>query len=477
MNFLTLTFPVFFSAVLLVYKLLPDRARNVVLLAANCVFAFWAGPALGAWLPVAVLLTFFCALGIERGMRRRLWLALGAGALFGALFVCKYLDLAVGALAALLHLPAPAPLGLPLPVGISFYSLSLAGYLFDVYRGKCPAEHDLLRFAAAASLFPSLLSGPINRLRDLLPQLARPRRSDLADFKAGLWRFLCGMGEKLVLANLLAGIIDPAYDDPASCSGAVWILVIFLYALYIYVDFSAYSDMALGTAKMLGLELTENFRAPFLSRSVKELWRKWHISLTDWFREYLYIPLGGSRRGRLRTWGNILLVFAVSGLWHGAGATFLVWGLLNGLYQVAGDLTLPVRRRLRRALHIPEDAWYTALVNGLVTFALFAVSTVFFRSASLEQAGQVFGQILHLAPGDPKFMADLWPGKRRLVVLASSLVMLGVKDVRTAQGRELRLPRTTFRFWLTAALLAAAVLLFGRYGPGFQGQDFVYFDF
>lgn len=477
MNFLTLTFLAFFSAVIFLYYILPKKAQNAVLLCANCVFYLWAGPALGVWLLGAVLLSFFCALAMERGRRRRLWLSLGVLALFGALFVFKYLDLAVRAVCALLRRSPPAAPGLSLPIGISFYSFTLAGYLFDVYRGKCKAEHELLRFAAFASLFPSLLSGPINRARALLPQLKQARRFDLEGFKAGLWRFLCGAGEKLVLANLLFDILEPAYASPLDYSGAVWVVEACLYSLYIYVDFSAYSDMALGAARMLGLELTENFRAPYFSRTVKEFWKKWHISLTSWFREYLYFPLGGSRQGKLRTWANILIVFAVSGLWHGAGSTFLIWGLLNGLYQVAGEWTRPARRRLRGLLHIPEDAWYVAAVQGLVTFGLITAAWIFFRAGSLEQAVQIFAQILRGAPGDPKLAAGLWPGKRRVAVLALSLALVGVKDSLAVRGRAFPIERTTFRFWTAAALLASAILLFGRYGPGFQGQDFVYFDF
>lgn len=477
MNFLTLTFLAFFSAVLLLYYILPKRTQNGVLLCANCVFYLWAGPALGVWLLGAVLLSFFCALAMERSGHRQLWLALGVLALFGTLFVFKYLDFALQAVCALLRRSPPAALGLSLPIGISFYSFTLAGYLFDVYLDKCKAEHDLLRFAAFASVFPSLLSGPINRARELLPQLKRQRRFDLPGFKAGLWRFLWGAGEKLILANLLFDLIEPAYASPGDYSGALWVLVTCLYSLYIYADFSAYSDMALGAGQMLGLVLPENFRAPFFSRTVKELWKKWHISLTSWFREYLYFPLGGSRRGRCRAWLNILIVFAVSGLWHGAGLTFLLWGLLNGLYQVVGEWTRPARMRLRRALHIPEDAWYTAALQGLITFGLFTVACIFFRAASLEQAVQIFGQILHNAPGDPELLAELWPGKRRIAVMVLSLALVAVRDAFAARGRAFPLPRTTLRYWLATALLAAAVLLFGHYGPGFQGQDFTYFNF
>lgn len=476
MSFLTFTFLIFFSAVVLLYYILPKKTQNALLLCANCVFYLWAGPAAGVWLLGAALLSFLCALAIERGNHRRVWLTLGVLALFGTLFVFKYLDFAVQSVFALAGRPAPSPFALALPLGISFYSFSLAGYLFDVYRGKCGAERNLLRFAAFVSFFPSILSGPINRARELLPQLERARRFDLSGFKAGLWRFLCGAGKKLVLSVPMGGVIDAAYAAPWNYSSGAWVVVACLYSIYIYVDFSAYSDIALGAARMLGLELMENFRAPYLSRSAKEFWKKWHISLTSWFREYLYFPLGGSRKGTARTRLNILIVFAVSGLWHGAGAAFLIWGLLNGLYQVAGEWTLPARRRLRAALHIPEEAWYTAAFQGLVTFALITAAWVFFRAGSLSQAVFIFKRILLLFREGPGLVMLPFPPLQSAVFLLA-LGLTAAEDVWIARGRPFPIERTAFRFWTAAALLAAAMLLFGQYGPGFQGQDFVYFDF
>lgn len=476
MSFLTPTFLAFFSIVVFLYYILPKKTQNALLLCANCVFYLWAGPALGVWLLGAVLLSFFCALAVERGTRRRLWLSLGVLALFGTLFVFKYLNFTVQTVSALLRRPAPSPFELFLPVGISFYSFTLTGYLFDVYRNKCGAEHSFLRFAAFATFFPSILSGPINRTRDLLPQLERARRFDPEGFKAGLWRFLYGAGKKLVLANQLAGVIDPVYAVPEDYGSGAWLLVACLYSLYIYADFSAYSDMALGAARMLGLELTENFRAPYLSRSAKEFWKKWHISLTSWFRENLYFPLGGSRRGRVRTWVNILIVFAVSGLWHGAGLTFLLWGLLNGLYQVAGEWTLPARRRLRAALHIPEDAWYVAAFQGLFTFGMITAAWIFFRAGSLELAVFIVKRILLILRDGPGLIVFSQPPLKWNVLLVS-LALMVAEDILIVKKKRVPIERTVFPFWITAALLVSAMLLFGRYGPGFQGQNFVYFDF
>lgn len=477
MNFLSLTFLAFFSITLLLYYLLPKGAQNALLLGANCVFYLWAGPAAGAYLLGVILLCWACALAMERWGRRRLWLSAGVVSLFAALFLFKYLDPATRAIFTLLGRTGPSPFEQFLPLGVSFYSFSLAGYLFDVYRGKCGVERNLLRFAAYAAFFPSVLSGPINRARELLPQLCQPRRFDLEGFKAGLWRFLCGVAKKLVPANILAELIDPAYAAPWDYGSGAWILVACAYSLYIYLDFSAYSDLAVGTAKMLGLTLPENFRAPYLSRSVKEFWKKWHISLTSWFREYLYFPLGGSRKGKARTRINVLIVFTVSGLWHGAGYTFLLWGLLNGVYQVLEDVTQDARFRLHRRLRIREDNRGLALVQGLLAFALVTIAWVFFRAPSLDQALFALARMaLVFRDGVGPFGGLL--ARRGLLLLGVSLGLCLWEDVRITRSKS----RTPFagkpwRCWLSLAGLAFFLLLFGRYGPGFDAQDFVYFKF
>lgn len=477
MNFLTFTFLVFLPISILSYYLCPKKAQNAVLLAANYVFYLWGGPSLGVYLVISTLAGYLCARAIGRGSHRRLWLTVGILYLFGMLFVFKYLDFVCRIFLRLAGNGADFGLGLVLPIGISFYSFSLAGYLFDVYRGKTPAERNLLRFAAMASLFPCILSGPIQRARELLPQLSMARRFDPEQFKAGLWRFLCGAAKKLIVSSMLTEFIETVYAAPYDYGSGMWLLAAMAYSVYIYIDFAAYSDMAIGIARMLGLKLMENFRAPYLSRSVKQFWKKWHISLTSWLREYLYFPLGGSRGTKYRTWFNVLVVFAVSGLWHGAGFTFLIWGLLNGLYQVAGEVTLPARTRLRKRLHIGEDAWYVIAFQGVFTFGVITVAWIFFRAASLEQAVFILKRIA-LMLRDGLGPMQMLLSRRKLLVLFSAMALCVVEDVYISKGKTLfPIERTAFRFWIGAAVLASAIFLFGQYGPGFQAQDFVYFQF
>jgi len=475
MNFLTSTYLLFFALAVLGTYLLPGRYQNHFLLAANYIFYLWANPTLGLLLAAGTLVGYGCARAMERERRRRLWLTLGVLWLFGALFVFKYLDFFCQSVLDLTGLGGSFHSGLVLPIGISFYSFSLAGYLFDVYRRKLPAQRDLLAFAVFASLFPSILCGPINRAREILPQLQEKRVLDAAGVKGGVLRFLWGAAKKLVTASLLSDLIDPVWAQPAAFGSGSWIIAAAAYSLYIYLDFSAYSDMAIGSAQVLGLRLMENFTAPYLSRSVKSFWKKWHISLTSWFREYLYFPLGGSRKGKARARVNVLIVFAVSGLWHGAGYTFLLWGLLNGLYQVLEDVIQDAG--LRRRLRIRQDHWALALVQGLITFVLVTIAWVFFRAPSLEQALFALGQMARVVQ-DGFGPASGLLARRGQLLLAAGLGLCLWEDVRIVRNRERgTLAQSRWRYWLSLAGLAFVLLLFGRYGPGFDAQDFVYFKF
>ncbi len=469
MNFLSLLFLTFFGLTQLLYYLCPKRYQTLLLLAANSVFYLWNAPVMGLYLLGSTLLTWLCGLAMERGKCRRLWLTLNVLWCLGLLCWFKY----AGYFAELLSGQAMA---LAQPLGLSFYTFALVGYSFDVYRGKLPAERNILHFFAFASFFPSLLSGPINRGGDLLPQIKTPRAFDPVLWKNGLWRFLKGAGKKLIIAAMLGSAVDTVYAAPETYGGGIWLLTAVAYSLYIYVDFSSYSDMAIGSANMLGIKLMENFRAPYLSRDVKSFWKKWHISLTSWFREYLYFPLGGNRKGKWRGYINVLIVFGISGIWHGAGWTFLIWGLLNGLFQVLGAITQPLRQKLQRTLRIKPDNKLLALWQGLVTFGLMTVAWVFFRAGTLSEAVFICKRIA-LIFRDGLGVLPLLLSGRRIVVLIPAMLLMLLEDVRISRGKGTALSQTTVRFWLCALAMLGAILVLGAYGPGFNAQDFVYFQF
>ena len=465
----------FLAAVSTVYFLLPKKARPAFLLAASYGFyALWSvGFAL--LLASASLVSWLCALFYERGLlgKDRLWLRLGLVYLFGMLLLYKYLGFFVNSALALSGSDHVFQSAWLLPAGISFYTFTAASYLFDVGRGKVRAEKSPVYFGLYMAFFPSILSGPINRAGSLLPQLRAPEDFSYERMKRGLMRFAVGAVKKLVAADTLGLFVNSVYAELPSQGGGILALAAAAYSLQIYFDFAGYTDMALGSAELLGFTLCENFRAPYLVTSVKSFWKNWHISLTSWFREYLYFPLGGSRVSKERTYVNILIVFAVSGLWHGADWSFVLWGLLNGLYQVIGQICEPIRiKKESKGLDIPRC---------LFTFMLITAAWVFFRADSTGDALYILKSILLIPVQGLGFMnISAHIGLKQLALALMVSLAVGLDDyILCKRGKSFtaELADKSFAFWLVLALLAFSVLLFGIYGEGFEAQSFVYFNF
>ncbi len=480
MSFTTPDFVLFFTVAAAGWHLLPARVKKPWLLAACYLFYMTARPAFALLLAGGTAVGYLCARAMDRRLwgRRDLWCALGVGYTLGMLFLFKYLDFFCTSLLPVFGVEYQG-LQLALPVGISFFSFAVCGYLFDVQKGKLEAEPDLLDFAIFVAFFPTLLAGPIGRARSFLPQLKQPAPFDLYRTRRNFLRFLWGAVKKMVVADTLGIFVNKAFAGPEGWSGGALLLAVVCYSLQIYYDFSAYSDMAIGCAGMLGFAVTENFRAPYLSTSVKDFWKKWHISLTSWFREYLYFPLGGSKKGFWRTQINVIIVFAVSGLWHGAAWTFVLWGLLNGLYQAAGAVTAPLREKLWHRLGLSEASAGLRLWRVFCTFGLLAVTWIFFRATSLDQAIFIIKRILLILRdgfGWAK-VAQLFP-LRQVVLAVLMLVPCVFEDAAISQNKSLpALERTSFVYWGLVALMAVVILIFGVYGAGFDQSAFLYFNF
>lgn len=485
MSFLSPGFFLFFPLVTLVWFLLPGTARRLWLLCASWWFLLCAGPEHLFSLIAATTLTYCGAQLLDKaeGRRRKLALAALLTVLFGALFLVKYLAFALDLLERVLTttglaFSSPA-LDLLLPAGLSFYLFMAAGYLIDVYRRDRPAEESYLDLALFLSCFPYLLSGPIGRAGGLLPQFRRPAPFSWEQLRRGLLRFLWGAFKKLVIADRLGLLVSTVYAAPETFGRLQVVAAALAFSIQIYCDFSAYSDMALGCAQVMGLHLMENFHTPYFSRSIGEFWRRWHISLSSWFRDYLYIPLGGSRKGRRRKYLNLLIVFAVSGLWHGAALSFVVWGLLNGLYQVVGGVTQRSRTRLRRRLGLADDASLTALLQVGITFLLSSAAWVFFKAGSFTHALDIFRAMV-TGPWLTRPLSAWGLDRAEVVVAVVALILLLGVDLYTAfrgspREKFCALPRPIR--WVLALGLLAAVLLFGIYGTGYDPQDFIYFKF
>jgi alginate O-acetyltransferase complex protein AlgI len=381
--------PIFFS----LYFLTSDRYRNGLILAASLIFY-----SIGAGVTVLVLLASiwvnqFLAVRIEPAppARRKTLLAIGVAANLLALGYYKYgifLWQLVGAAGGVLGFHAPsADFSIPLPIGISFFTFQAISYLMDVYRKDISVAGSYGEFATYHTLFPQLIAGPIVRYREIKSEMQR-RPIDVALLTEGAYRFCLGLGKKMIIADNVGAVVDRTFALPISQldPSHAW-LGIFCYSLQIYFDFSGYSDMAIGLGRLLGFHFPENFDQPYRSANITEFWRRWHMTLSRWFRDYVYVPLGGNRRGSLRTFFNLWVVFFLCGLWHGAGLTFVAWGLYHGLLLIIERFAATVLR------------WRPSGALGVASsFVLVTIGWVFFRSSSLAAAGHYLAAMFFLTP-------------------------------------------------------------------------------
>lgn len=381
MSFITAAFLLFLTAAGLLYYVLPKAVRPFFLLV--CSYLFYLYDAANIPLIWALLggtaVTYAAGLALDAIPRRSAGArkAVLAGTLavcLGALVYFKYTRFFV----SLFSTDAAQGLHIVAPLGISYFTFSSLSYVIDVYRGKLRAERDFFCYALFVSFFPCIVAGPIERAGNMIPQFNRAVTFDYSRVAGGMFRILWGLFKKLVIANALYSMLRTVVGHPEAYPGPILLLAALAFSYYLYCDFSALSDVAIGTAAVFGFTVMENFSRPLAARSITDLWRRWHNSLTGWFREYLYFPLGGSRKGKVRTYVNTLLVFTVSGLWHGASLGYLVWGLLNGVFLCVEKATEHVRRRLAFCNPLYRVKWLKHFWQTLVTYVLFSAAMVFF---------------------------------------------------------------------------------------------------
>jgi len=395
MSFISLQFLVFFMIVTLVYyQLQNQRMRVRLLLAASCYFYMAFVPKYILILGGMILIDYLAGLQIARsqGRSRKSWLIVSIIANVGVLAFFKYFNFLLGAIHPLIHWASPATdipfLKILLPIGLSFHTFQAMSYTIEVYRGKYPAEKDFLTYALYVMFYPQLVAGPIERPQNVLPQLHRFQEYHHANVREGIARMLWGLFKKAVIADRLAVMIDYCYGNTATLSSGTLLMGAFFYSFQIYCDFSGYCDIGIGAAKVMGIRLMENFDEPYLSGSISQFWSRWHISLSTWFRDYVYIPLGGNRLGEKRRKMNVLFVFILSGLWHGANWTFILWGGLHGLLTAF----LPGKKK-------GGDGFLRKALFTCVNFAIVTVFWVFFRSPSIREAFHYLNRIFHWTGG------------------------------------------------------------------------------
>ena len=479
MSFSSVSFYVFMFAVFFIYWGIPHKFRYILVAIANLIFYLSFGARFLPVLLAEIIIAYFGARVLEKN-KNKAFFALIIVLTLLPLITFKYVDFAIytfdKVLSKLGTLLSDHTLKLVAPIGISFYTFELISYITDVYKGKIAAEKSFIKVFVFAGFFANITSGPIERAGAFLPKINEEKRFSYEEASFGLKLVMLGLVKKLCGANVLKQYVDSVFGNIYAYKGPAFIVAIVLYTYEIYLDFSGYTDMARGFAKMLSFDLSENFSRPYLSCGIKEFFARWHVSLSQWLRDYVYIPLGGSRCKRMRKYVNLMITFFVSGLWHGASFTFIVWGLLHGIYQCVADLVKPLTDKMSgfgRAFKA---------VRIFVTFCLVSFAWMFFRANSLSDAKYI---VMNMFIGDNFYGQLLQMGFLSVQAIVFAVLIIGltiVYDVYSerlsARGSDVitefgRLP-IVVRFVIYVALGALIIVLRAHVGAG---AEFIYLKF
>lgn len=498
MQFTSVAYLVFLAAAVIIYYALPGaRAKALWLLAGSAAFYLLLSPRWAWILALVTVLTYVLGLLIDRARS-----AVGPGSRSARALVASGVVLVVSALIAFKYLGFIAQAGnsalealglgtslpviqLALPIGISFWSFQTIAYLVDVYRGRTGPVLSFFSYAAAVTFFPVVTAGPITRVQSLVSQFQRRHRFDPQAVRSGLLLVGRGFFKKLMVADRLAVFVSSVFDDPRSHAGAteglLFSVAAVFFAIQLYCDFSGYTDIVRGSARLFGVELPLNFRAPYFARDVRDFWRRWHMSLMDWLREYVYIPLGGNRKGAFRRDLNVMAVFLISGLWHGAGLTYLVWGLLNGAYMIIGEKTAAGRQRLLSRMGVDQSTLGHRALQITATFGLVTFAWVFFRANTMSEALYIVQRM---------FVPTVWiffDGTMLQQGLSFSELMITLLSVAVVWALDwaslrtdvlsLFLQQPVVVRWTLYYSLILVVAVFGYYGGAYDAAHFVYFKF
>lgn len=479
MLFNSLAFAIFFPIVFAMYWALPHRFRWILILLSSYYFYMGWNVKYVFLILFTTLASYISAILIEREciVRRKKWILAGTVAVcLGTLFFFKYFNFVSESVTVFLNMFAlklnPITLRVLLPVGISFYTFQTLSYVIDVYRGDISAEHHFGKYAAFISFFPQLVAGPIERASNLLPQILAEHKFDYDQAAYGLKLMAWGFFKKVVIADTLSIYVSKVYDAPHQYQGFALVLATVFFAIQIYCDFSGYSDIAIGAAKLMGIHLMTNFKSPYFSQSIKEFWSRWHISLSTWFKDYVYIPLGGNRVSRLRHHFNLVVTFLVSGLWHGANWTFVVWGGIHGIAQVLENIIIPPKHRSSSGM-----AW---CIRVLFVFAFCSFAWIFFVSNSLGDSVYVISHMWTGIASPIAYLRDgftsIGLGKTDVLFLGISILMLAVYDAVSLKKdviNAISSNRTVIRWGIYIVFTLWFILNI----PVTDAAEFIYFQF
>jgi D-alanyl-lipoteichoic acid acyltransferase DltB (MBOAT superfamily) len=498
MLFNSFPFIVFFPVVLTAYYVIPRRFRWIWLLASSFFFYMSWRTEFALLLAAAIVFSFFPAQLIKRSSRSsrsgrsalpKLWLVVGISINLLMLFIFKYYSFFIESINVVLtgtgiRVISEGP-SIMLPLGISFYTFRVLSYMIDVYRGKIKPERNLAKYALYVAFFPQIVSGPIERADSMMRVINDPPDFSFERMRSGFLLMLWGYFQKMVIADRVAVLVNNVFNNYMEFAGFQIAIAVMLYAVQIYCDFAGYSDIAIGAAEALGFPIVQNFRQPYLAQSIQEFWRRWHISLSTWFRDYLYFPLGGSRVSKWRKHLNVMIVFLASGLWHGANWNFVIWGALHGMYQVIAELVKPIKRYYKADTNDKPERFSSRLTKMISTFLLVDFAWIFFRATDMGQAIGIIRQMFALFNPWVFFDGSLYSMGLDYKDLQLALVCIAVLTfVNWVQNKY---PNTTIREriigqnivfrWIFYYAFIFIILTFGMYGPGYDAAQFVYAGF
>ncbi len=489
MLFNSVSFLIFFPIVVLGYFIIPEKLKNPWLLVASYYFYMSWQPVYALLILFSTVTTYLCAEFISKAKtqtQKKLYLAANITVNIAILCYFKYFNFIVDTLLAVVPgLGISRNNDLLAVVGISFYTFQSLGYSIDVYRGKVEKAKDFLTYALFVSFFPQLVAGPIERSANLLPQLYKTNKFDYNRVTDGLVLMAWGFFKKLVISDGAALIVNAVYNDVTKYTGVQLVMATVLFAFQIYCDFSGYSDIAIGAANVMGFKLMKNFNHPYFSQNVTQFWRNWHISLSGWFMDYVYIPLGGSRKGTIRTYINLFITFLVSGLWHGASWNFVIWGAINGGYNVVHRALFGKKEAAKRRLEKQGKAVKSPLpvrfIKALGTFVLIDFTWIFFRANTLKDAvyvfGNLFGDISMLFTPDyikNALTAINFYSEGGVAILRCILFMF---IVELWEGKDSLVNRINKSHWLVRWMFYYGIILLIIFFGYFGQSQFIYFQF
>lgn len=482
MLFNSLEFAIFLPIVFILYWIVSGNRmlRNALLLIASYVFYGWWDWRFLFLIIISSFVDFIIGQKLYKSNKksnRKIFLLISLSVNLGLLFYFKYANFFIESFVDSFRLFGKelevSTLNIILPVGISFYTFQTLSYTIDIYRKQLEPTKDWLAFFAFVAFFPQLVAGPIERASHLLPQFYKTYKFNYNQIKNGLLLIAFGLFKKMVIADRAAVYVNEVYNNPADYEGVQLILGTLLFAFQIYCDFSGYSDIAIGTARTLGFDLMKNFDSPYFSKSITEFWRRWHISLSTWFRDYVYIPLGGSRRGKYRTYANLFIVFLVSGLWHGAAMTFVIWGAIHGLIIVLEKATYKLKTPAYNLIGFNKNSFSNKLFFTAITFFIVCVAWIFFRANNLNDSILILKQSFNITGNSNIYTAglDLY-NMNILFISIFSLIFIEIIHKKINLYTFLNKQSVVFR-WSFYFLIFAVIFIFREVSI----QEFIYFQF